>query len=334
MKKLSLQNCLVVFLGIMAISLSLSSCKKTENPIKFPKGTFPDSTLILSDINSAYDDINMDLYVLADNIFLLFSSNRNSTGEQFDLVQGLISYVFDQTSGEFGLGAEITQDAFMTNLVTAANTDGDDLGPYTLFSTVDGYLYTLLASEGTGGDLDLFYLKNIPGTGNNIPAIQGPFPVTLMNTGADEAYISFDTNQDTAYFGSNFEGNFDIYLQTRTGETTLSGWLDGGYSAPVKVDSLQSSGEDKCPFVFKKILLFASDRPGGLGGFDIYYSVLKQGKWSSPVNFGPAVNTMYDEYRPVIGYHVDFTNNFMIFSSNRPAGKGGYDLYFRGIDLP
>jgi hypothetical protein len=155
-----------------------------------------------------------------------------------------------------------------------------------------------------------------------------------MNTGADDAYISFDTNQDTAYFGSNYEGNFEIYLKQRPAETDLATWFNGTYSTPVKVDSLQSSGEDKCPFFFRRVLVFASDRPGGFGGFDIYYSVQKKGKWSSPVNFGPDINTSYDEYRPVIGFHTEFTNNFMIFSSNRPGGKGGYDLYFRGLTLP
>jgi len=334
MKKSLVMNGLVVFLGILAILLNLISCKKTENPIKFPKGTFPDTTINLTDINSVYDDLNTDIYVLLDDVFILFSSNRGSTGGQFDLFQGLLTYVFDQTSGEFGLGCEIAQEAYLTNLINAANTDGDDLGPYTLFSTVDGYQYLLLSSASTGGDLDLNYFKNIPVAGGGLPDIQGPFPVTLLNTGADDAYISCDTNQDSVYFCSNYEGNFDIYLKQRTGETDLATWFNGAYSAPVKIDSLQSPGEDKCPFVFRKVMVFASDRPGGLGGFDLYYSEFKKGKWSSPVNFGPGFNTSYDEYRPVVGYHTDFKNNFIIFSSNRPEGKGGYDLYFRGITFP
>ncbi len=47
---------------------------------------------------------------------LLFSSNRGSAGRQFDLVQGIISYAFDQTNGAFWLGAEITTDPFLTKL--------------------------------------------------------------------------------------------------------------------------------------------------------------------------------------------------------------------------
>jgi hypothetical protein len=92
-----------------------------------------------------------------------------------------------------------------------------------------------------------------------------------------------------------------------------------------------STGNDKCPYVYKKMMVFASDMAGGMGGFDLYYSVFKNGKWSSPINFGPKVNTSYNEYRPIIGSNSSFTNNFMIFSSDRPGGKGGYDLYFIGL---
>jgi hypothetical protein len=334
MEKSSVRDCLVWILGIIVISLSFISCKKTENPIKYPQGTFPDSTVALTDINSAYDDFNSDLYLLTNDVFLIFSSNRISTGEQFDLVQGIITYVFDQTSGAFGLGCDITQDAFLTKLINTANTTGDDMGPYSLFSTVDGFEYLLLSSENANGNLDFYYLKNQPVSGSNLPNIIGPYPVTLMNTGADDAYICLDTNQDTAYFSTDNEGNFDIYLKKRPAETSLSTWFNGTYTVSVKVDSISSSGDDKCPFVFRKVMVFASDRQGGLGGFDIYYSVFRNGKWGSPVNFGPNINTSSDEYRPVVGFHEDFTNNFMIFSSNRPGGKGGYDLYFRGITLP
>jgi hypothetical protein len=86
--------------------------------------------------------------------------------------------------------------------------------------------------------------------------------------------------------------------------------------------------------IFKNIMFFVSDRPGGLGGFDLYYSIFNNGNWSSPVNMGPDFNSSSDEYRPVIGYLPDFTNYFIMFSSNRPGGKGGYDLYFRGLKLP
>jgi len=288
----------------------------------------------MSDINSPFDDFNTSLFHLYGNISLIFSSNRGSSGGQFDLVQGLLSFTFDQTNADFELGAEIYEDAFLAKLINAANTTGDDLGPYQLFSTVDGFEYLLLSSVNGSGNLDFYFLKNIPVFGNNLPDVSGPTAIKLLNTSSDDVYISLDANQDSAYYSSNVEGNFEIFLKSKSLETPLDTWFNGDYTAGTKVDSINSAGEDKCPCVFRKAMVFASNRSGGLGGYDLYYSIFRKGKWSSPVNFGPEVNTSFDEYRPVLGTDPEYKNNFMIFSSNRPGGQGGYDLYFRGVTFP
>jgi hypothetical protein len=331
MKKLSKNVFILLVFSILVSSFIFTSCKKTENPIKYPKGIFPDTTLIMSDINSSFDDFNTSLFHLYGNISIIFSSNRGSSGGQFDLVQGLLSFTFDQTNADFELGVEIYDDAFLTKLINTANTTRDDLGPYQLFSTVDGFEYLLLSSVNGSGNLDFYFLKNIPVFGNNLPDVFGPSAIKLLNTNYDDAYISLDANQDTAYFSSNVEGNFEIFLISKPLETPLDAWFNSDYSAGAKVDSINSASEDKCPFVFRKAMVFASNRSGGLGGYDLYYSIFRNGKWSSPVNFGPDVNTSSDEFRPVLGTAPDYKNYFMIFSSNRPGGQGGYDLYFRGV---
>ncbi|MCX6333586.1 MAG: hypothetical protein NT092_04690 [Bacteroidia bacterium] len=331
MKKLSLKTGINLMSCMLIISLCFTSCKKDENPIKFPKGTVPDTAAIaLSDLNSAYDDYNLNLY---DNIGILFSSNRASSGGQFDLVPAVISFIWDQTTGVLRFPSEISSDAFLNALATKANTSRNDFGPYSFFSTIDGYEYLLLSSQNSAGDLDFFYLKNYPRISSDLPVITGPFPATLLNTTRDDAYISFDTNQDTAYYSSDISGNFDIYLKQRPAETDISAWLGGSYSAGTPIDSLNSSSNDKCPFAYKKIMVFASNRPGGFGGFDLYYAINRHGKWSTAENLGPDINTAYDEYRPIIGNLRDYTNSLLMFSSNRPGGKGGFDLYFRGVTI-
>ena len=114
---------------------------------------------------------------------------------------------------------------------------------------------------------------------------------------------------------------------------SLTAWLEGSPGAVVATDSINSDYNDKCPYVMDTLMVFTSDRPGGMGGFDLYYSVMSNGKWSTARNFGPDINTEYNEYRPLSGYGSRFTNKFILFSSDRPGGKGGYDLYFAGIDL-
>jgi hypothetical protein len=332
--KRSLINSIILITGMVFIAFSLTDCKKTENPIKFPLGTFPDTVQNLGGINSAYDDYNIGLYELYGNAPIVFSSNRGSTGGQFDLEQGLVSFSFDQVSGIFSFQSEMITDQFLSNMISKAETPGNDFGPYRMFSLADGYEYMILSSETEAGDLDLYYLKNPPMYDDILPGIEGPYPVKLLNTDSDDAYICFDNNLDSAYFTSNRGGDFDIYLLPKPEEQSVHSWFDQDFEAATTVDNINSPSDDKCPMVFRTVMVFASDRPGGLGGFDLYYSLFENGNWSAPVNLGPKINSSADEYRPVLGHHPDFTNLFMMFSSNRSGGKGGFDLYFTGIEFP
>ena len=333
MKKRLLNGYFALIIITLLLSVFMIDCKKAD-PVKFPIGVFPDSIINLRDINSPYDDYNATVNQLNGAMQLVFSSNRKSLGGQFDLEQGLLMFSFDQTTGYFNVYSEMSQDEFIYKLIDAAVTPRNDFGPYRLYSAYDGYEYLILSSENIVGDLDLMYFKNRPYYVNTLPNIDGPYKVKLLDTGFDDAYLSFDLNFDTAYFTSNIDGNFDIYLKERPANMDIGSWFNLNYSVSQKTDSVNSSSDDKCPMVYNKFMVFTSDRPGGYGGFDLYYSVFKNGNWNSPVNFGPKINTSANEYRPMIGYHTSFSNIFMIFSSDRPGGKGGYDLYFTGIDLP
>lgn len=330
-----LKSYFILIFVLPLLTLSLTNCKeKAKNPIIYPLGTFPDTVVNLQSVNSQYDDYNLDINQIVANAPIIFSSNRKSAGSQFDLEQADISFLFDQTNGHFEVKVAITNDAFLSRLIQSATTQGDDLGPYRFFSSVDGYEYLVLSSRNAQGNLDLYYLKNRPVYGSGIPNVEAPVPVNLFNSSSDDAYFCFDTEQDSAYYSSDRNGDFDIYLQKKPIVTEVDDWFNQGFASSIKPDSINSPSQDKCPQIYKKIMVFTSDRPGGLGGFDLYYSILKKGKWSSPVNMGPGINTSSDEYRPVIGYHPDFTNIFMMFSSNRTGGKGGFDLYFTGFQFP
>lgn len=317
--------------ALVIILVAVSGCKKT-NPIKYPNGIFPDSISILNDINSTNDDKDPALlYLINGTKSLIFSSNRNSSGGQFDFVQGSVSYSWDKDNGIITMESGVSQDAFLTKLLNVVNSAKNEFAPYSLYSPVDGYEYLIYSSENSSGNLDFYYTKNRAVQSGILPDIIGPFPATLLNTSGEDAYISFDANQDTLYFSSSAGGNFDIYQKSRSLDTTLSVWLSKPFRPLVKVDSINSSGDDKCPFVYKKIMVFASNRPGGLGGYDLYYSLFKNGKWNSPVNFGPDVNTSDNELSPAIGTDKTFLNVYMVFSSDRPGVKGGYNLYLKGI---
>jgi len=70
-------------------------------------------------------------------------------------------------------------------------------------------------------------------------------------------------------------------------------------------------------------MYFTSDRPGGYGQLDLWYSDFIGGEWTVPVNAGPAINSPANELYPRI------RNHRLFFSSDRrDIGYGGLDLYY------
>ncbi len=69
-------------------------------------------------------------------------------------------------------------------------------------------------------------------------------------------------------------------------------------------------------------LFFASDRPEGYGGLDIYFCEWRNGEWSSPINLGPEVNTNKNEAYPFI-----HESGQLFFASNGHNGLGGMDIF-------
>lgn len=72
------------------------------------------------------------------------------------------------------------------------------------------------------------------------------------------------------------------------------------------------------------VLYFSSDRPGGYGGRDIWYSRRRRdGTWEKPINAGEPINTSFDEISP----WVTPDNQTLLFSSNGHPGLGGFDIF-------
>ncbi len=71
-------------------------------------------------------------------------------------------------------------------------------------------------------------------------------------------------------------------------------------------------------------LYFVSDRKGGAGGYDIWYSKkMEDGAWGKAINLGKTINTPFDEIAPFI--HVN--NQNLYFASNGLPGFGSYDIF-------
>ena len=79
---------------------------------------------------------------------------------------------------------------------------------------------------------------------------------------------------------------------------------------------------DLSPFS-DSVLLFSSIRPEGLGGYDLYYVEFKDGTWGLPVNFGPNINSSFDERTPFLSRD----GRTLYFSSNNFNSIGGFDIF-------
>ena len=73
----------------------------------------------------------------------------------------------------------------------------------------------------------------------------------------------------------------------------------------------------------KTVLFFVSNRPGGIGGLDIWYSAINENKYAPPVNLGDNINTIGNEITP----YYDTKTKTLYFSSDWHKGLGGYDVF-------
>jgi outer membrane protein OmpA-like peptidoglycan-associated protein len=69
------------------------------------------------------------------------------------------------------------------------------------------------------------------------------------------------------------------------------------------------------------ILVFAATLPESYGGRDLYYISRMGSRWTEPQNLGPGINSAYDEGFP------SFDGSTLYFSSERPEGLGGKDIF-------
>lgn len=125
------------------------------------------------------------------------------------------------------------------------------------------------------------------------------------------------------------------YLGQATARCALyvSTWRDTGWTAPTLLPDYINVADATAaqPFVYRadvrEVLLFASDRPGGAGGMDLWRAERPLGSGATdfefPENLGPAVDGPADEVTPA----YDTATRTLTFASNGYVNLGGYDVF-------
>ena len=161
-----------------------------------------------------------------------------------------------------------------------------------------------------------------------------------FNTPGDEYEVCLSSDSNELFFvRGRPEQGADIYTSRRT---------HNKWSKPVRLDAINSKHDELGPRLSAdgRLLLFYSNRPGGIGGYDIWVSQRTDGAWSEPVNLGPKVNSTHNEYGP----SMTADNQTLYFASNRIAAErmgkkiqwratirqaelGDYDLFSAAVDF-
>jgi Outer membrane protein and related peptidoglycan-associated (lipo)proteins len=143
-----------------------------------------------------------------------------------------------------------------------------------------------------------------------------------LNTKSNEGAQTLSSNGKYMYFTACNRpgglGSCDLYF---------SAFNDGNWSVPYNLKwPVNSVAWESTPSISAdgSVLYFSSNRQGGFGGKDIWYSRNKaDGTWTIPVNMGKTINTEGNEMSPFI----HFDGKTLYFASDGRPGMGGYDIY-------
>jgi Tol biopolymer transport system component len=214
------------------------------------------------------------------------------------------------------------------NLGANINTVGNDSGPALSFDEHELYFSSNRAGGFGIGNGDLYVSRRL-----NKRDDFGWQPAENLgsgvNTAAAEAFPEFFENDETGaitlYFQSNRPGGLgatDIYASALQ--------ADGTFGPAVLVVELSSPFEDLQPAIRRDGLemFLASNRPGTLGNVDLWVSTRANTSdpWSTPVNLGPTVNSVFADGGPALsrnGTELYFHSPF------RPGNVGGpmFDIW-------
>ena len=151
-----------------------------------------------------------------------------------------------------------------------------------------------------------------------------PEPISELNTKSNDASIALSTDGLTLFtFKSTLENGGDIY------ESHLDGYK-WSKPKPLGPNINTPFWEGSCSITADgKTLYFSSERPGGLGGRDLYVSrKMANGNWGPAKNLGKNINTDLNEDAPFI--HPDGVTLF--FSSEGWNSMGGSDIFYSTLN--
>lgn len=209
----------------------------------------------------------------------------------------------------------------IVNIGREINSEFDDYGPV-LSENGEEIVFTTRRRDGNTNENvandnkpyeDVFTATKTGDTWSNAKNI-GP----TINTKFNNSNLSMSPDGNTLFL-YNDEGNGDIYFSHRLKDRSwgVPDPMPGSINSTFKESSISMTKDGKTVY-------FASERPGGSGGSDIFVCTKDtKGEWTRVKNLGTAINTEYDEDGPFI----DYDGKTLYFSSKGRKGMGGFDIF-------
>ncbi|MFN3196377.1 MAG: OmpA family protein [Chlorobiota bacterium] len=247
--------------------------------------------------------------------------NVNSDSDDFSsglTVRGNEMYFTSEKPGEQKIFRAVYENGDWKIVQTAGDkvNSGEQNGAPTL--TPDGQYMVFASYENDvdgEGRTDLYSARKIDGKWSDIQnlgiAINSEYWDSQPSISSDGMTLYFSSDRPASKSGTN------IFYSKRTRE---------GWSQAKELESVNSNSDEMSPFIApdNKTFTMSSNRSGGEGGFDIYVAKVNSSMNTYDFkNAGSAINTEYDEHFYTIAVNTDMA----FFSSNKPAGKDGYNIY-------
>ncbi|TVQ73767.1 MAG: hypothetical protein EA372_04535 [Chromatiaceae bacterium] len=336
-----------------------------DNTLEMAPGIHP-----IEGLNTPYDDFNVVAPPppLHSVIPLVFASNAHQRGAEFDIVEGhleILQRPYHHRRDQ-GPGPPMIQAHRQGRFPSIPKLPGNQRGPTALLAEktsavsyapprthTDPHAITLTqrsapavwTGEPDAGDVVWVFDSDHEGNRNLyfVDEMGEARPFFGNTAKSDEAYLTYDYRRHQLYFSSNRSGRYRIYrFDNPDGNTDFRSWLgDKTLAGSIEPVEWAEHGDTLAPHVAGDLLVFASDRHGQ---FDLFVTRHQDGHWQSPRDLqdfmpeGVSLNTTADEFRPLLLKRWFFDQGkpyypwrLLLFSSNRPGGSGGYDLYLTAL---
>ena len=281
------------------IDKRINECDMAKELVANPIRVFVDD--LGETVNSAYPDYKP--LVVPDEMMIMFTSSReNTTGGKRDRD----SYYFEDIYVTYYEEGKWT----LPNNQYDLNSSNHDA---TAGISSDGSILYLYKSSGGNHLYQSFLTKDFYALAEKMP--------NNINDGFKQSSASLTFDKTTLYFTSIRESGYggqDIYLSKLDGK--------GRWQNPMNIGATINTPYDEEGVYITpdgKSLYFSSKGHNSMGGFDIFKSEFKDGKWSNPQNIGYPINTPDDD----VFFTMAASGQRGYYSSKKKDGFGGQDLY-------